>query len=205
MEKIWFGWQHDIFRKREGYLRKIPNQLHICSFEDAKKSLELSKIYISDILLPPTKIIPSPSHNYVVVQKEVQWILLREAFEQDLHYEVLWELNSFIDQVLCALLKDWIRFDVVWILDWETPVEAKEKLTWSRIIKIIKHYLRVKNIFDSSNIIVSWNAIKFIDTVFIPQILSKKSFLQKLKIFYWVLVFRGYKNQIKSEQKKRTK
>ncbi len=134
MDKIWFWWQHNVFQKRKGYVRKIPNELNTCSFEEAKKSAELSRKYIEDIVCPPTKVVPSPLSWYIVIQKEVQWILLREASEKDLSFEVVKQLDIFVQKILYALKEDGVRFDVIWILKWETAFESKEKLSWDHIL-----------------------------------------------------------------------
>ncbi len=65
--------------------------------------------------------------------------------------------------------------------------------------------MRVRNIFQSSNIILAWGTIKFIDTVFIPKKFNKELLFQKLRILYWAYIFKGYRNQISVELKKRAK
>lgn len=173
------------------------------TFEQAQDSLEFFRdnfpwSYVSTMVEKITH-----SWSYVARQRYIDWRNLSDVCIDELHPRTLYELFYFVETAISILLKDGKYFDIVGN-QWKTYDEVKSELgIFEKLIERIcpiAHYNLVKNIFSSTNFVISKDGkAHFVDNIVSHGIYENTFFWKVLKlkkIIYRYFVLLWYKRQI---------
>ncbi len=206
MDYLWYWWQHFISRKNRGYVRKFPNQLNTHTFNEILESIQFFREHLL-YFCPQTKVVKNATtaNNYVVIQKEVTGETLSDIVPSYLSTDTLHLLNNLIDSFEKIFLQTWVKADAIGILKWESIHDARDWNPNITGISQILYYFRIKNIFDSTNIMIDevWYPWFIDNTGDLSQYKWNSYVVRFLSNLYWRFIYWWYKKQISDILKKR--
>lgn len=205
-ELIGGGLNHTVVSKRDGFVRKVPTCYNRLDLTQAQISADFYSTFLPEFC-PKTRVVLDRKEwgTYIAIQEEIKGRILANIRSDELSLETLHSLLHFVDKVSGILSNDKVQTDIVWRLQGDDQKFVQFMKTLPYPWGDLYLFYRLRNFFQSSNIIIDENGQPFfVDTVWF--IANKKGSLLRrkpLEIRYWKLLYHIYRKSIENIIEKR--